>query len=307
LKIHPTLIILLICAPALILGSIFTDLYGLVVFGDSDSDTGNAYALTDHTWPIVPPYYKGRFCNGPIWVDDVFVPLKTDYAYGSATTDNNLVQGLAKDNTVPVPGVLQQVGQYLRETNSLFLAFNFKYALHVVWAGANDFLFNNTLTPPQIVNSLSNSLVVLLNAGVKNLLVFNQPPGQYTPAFSTTPEAGLVGLLAQDGNFILNATLAGLKQNYPKANIYMFDLHSLILKVLANSNNPPTFTNNNTACWIGYNITTVIQNCPDPTKYVFVDPLHFSSTVEQIIADTVQPFFAWNLNKKNPGPYIITY
>jgi phospholipase/lecithinase/hemolysin len=302
---YSPLIILLICAPALALGSIFSRSYGLVVFGDSDSDTGNVYALTHHAYPISPPYYLGRYCNGPNWVDDMDVLIKADYAYGSATTDSNFVQGLADFNQIPVPGVLQQVNQYFSKTNYFVLQISFQYALHVVWAGANDFLFNTSVTPQQIVNSLSNSLAALLNAGVKNLLVFNQPPGQYTPFFSALGYATslAVGELAQAGNIYLNAALVALKKSYPTASIYMFDTHSLITSVLASNQ----FINNNTACWTTYNATTVIKNCPDPTKYVFVDALHFSSTVEKIIADAVQPFFSWNFDKTNPGPYIIPY
>jgi phospholipase/lecithinase/hemolysin len=46
--------------------------------------------------------------------------------------------------------------------------------LYVIWAGGNDFLFNNTIIPVQIVNSLAISIKALLDAGAKNLLVFNE-------------------------------------------------------------------------------------------------------------------------------------
>jgi outer membrane lipase/esterase len=41
----------------------------LVIFGDSLSDIGNVYILTNYTYPISPPYYQGRFCDGPNWID----------------------------------------------------------------------------------------------------------------------------------------------------------------------------------------------------------------------------------------------
>jgi phospholipase/lecithinase/hemolysin len=300
---YSPLIILLICAPALAFGSKCNCPSGLVVFGDSDSDTGNVYALTNGKYPISPPYYQGRYCNGPNWVDDVRVPIKFDYAYGSATTDSNFVQGYADLNQIPVPGVRQQVAEYLNTNCKRLLEFNLEHSFHVVWAGANDFLFNNSVTPQQIVNSLSHSLVALLNAGVKHLIVFNQAPGQYAPYFITSGYATYVGELVQLGNVDLNTILATLKQTYSEASIYMFDTHSLITSVLASNQ----FINNNTACWTVYNATTVIQNCSDPTKYVYVDALHFSSTVEQIIADAMQAFFSCSFNKTNPGPYIISY
>ncbi|MHC5830296.1 MAG: SGNH/GDSL hydrolase family protein, partial [Nostoc sp.] len=44
----------------------------LYVFGDSLSDTGNIYNATYATgkpYPASPPYFEGRFSDGPIWVD----------------------------------------------------------------------------------------------------------------------------------------------------------------------------------------------------------------------------------------------
>jgi len=51
----------------------------LVVFGDSYCDVGNLYLATGGA-EAAPPYYDGRFSNGPIWLDHVAgflgVPLK---------------------------------------------------------------------------------------------------------------------------------------------------------------------------------------------------------------------------------------
>ena len=44
---------------------------GIVIFGDSLSDTGNVRAATGGAFPNLAegPYFNGRFSNGPIWVD----------------------------------------------------------------------------------------------------------------------------------------------------------------------------------------------------------------------------------------------
>ena len=39
------------------------------VYGDSLSDTGNIYNASGHTIPQSPPYYMGRFSNGPLAVN----------------------------------------------------------------------------------------------------------------------------------------------------------------------------------------------------------------------------------------------
>ena len=48
-------------------------------FGDSLSDVGNAYigsGLIGTPVPISPPYYAGRFSNGPNWLDDLSAKLE---------------------------------------------------------------------------------------------------------------------------------------------------------------------------------------------------------------------------------------
>jgi len=39
----------------------------LVVFGDSLSDNGNLYAVSGQ--PVSPPYFQGRFSNGPVFTE----------------------------------------------------------------------------------------------------------------------------------------------------------------------------------------------------------------------------------------------
>jgi len=44
----------------------FSDIF---VFGDSFSDSGNAFAATRGFIPSDPPYFQGRFSNGPVWAE----------------------------------------------------------------------------------------------------------------------------------------------------------------------------------------------------------------------------------------------
>ena len=64
-----------------------------MAFGDSLSDTGNDLIAFGSPQP---PYYQGRFSNGPNWIDDLAAKLGvpdpqpslaggTNYAYGGAT------------------------------------------------------------------------------------------------------------------------------------------------------------------------------------------------------------------------------
>ena len=72
----------------------------LYVFGDSLSDTGNLFAATGGTNPI-PPYFNGRFSNGPVWVETLAASLGlpvnpsllggTNYAFAGAVTGPSFV------------------------------------------------------------------------------------------------------------------------------------------------------------------------------------------------------------------------
>jgi phospholipase/lecithinase/hemolysin len=53
----------------------------LVVFGDSFSDFGNVYKLSNKTWPLAS-YDHGRFSNGPIWSEHVRNHVFRRYRHG---------------------------------------------------------------------------------------------------------------------------------------------------------------------------------------------------------------------------------
>ena len=79
------------------------------VLGDSLSDPGNLYAATGGTTPVSPPYYEGRFSNGPVWAEHVADRFE---AKGLAT--GNFAYGGSK--AVPEAGdpfgLPQQVGLF---------------------------------------------------------------------------------------------------------------------------------------------------------------------------------------------------
>src|SRR5277367_974499 len=114
----------------------------LVVFGDSLSDVGNLSLSDGNIETPSPPYYDGRFSNGPLWVDTLAsylgdAPLQpssvggTDYAWGGAT----VAFSLGGDP----PSIPEQISQYLGNlaTANETITANDVFA---VWAGTNDYL-----------------------------------------------------------------------------------------------------------------------------------------------------------------------
>ena len=65
MKKYALLIIIMSCLG--VQGAVWSFPYtGIYVFGDSLSDSGRLFAATQIP---PPPYYQGRFSNGPIWID----------------------------------------------------------------------------------------------------------------------------------------------------------------------------------------------------------------------------------------------
>ena len=85
----------------------------LVAFGDSLSDTGAVFAVTQGAVPPSPPYYAGRFSNGPVWPEYLGAALSLpveNFAYGGAQTDHaNLFDGLFG---IDYPGLSDEIALF---------------------------------------------------------------------------------------------------------------------------------------------------------------------------------------------------
>ncbi|MDX1810709.1 MAG: SGNH/GDSL hydrolase family protein, partial [Gammaproteobacteria bacterium] len=147
----------------------------LYAFGDSLTDVGNAEIASSG---LIPDnnYYKGRFSNGPLYIDHLANTLNTpiepsrsfgtDYAFAGS-------KSIAVDAQV----------------------FNFKEnvdasadssALYVIWSGGNDLLelLQNSATDLTIVEAITHvkSAIQKLSAiGAKRILVINQIDMSYLP------------------------------------------------------------------------------------------------------------------------------
>lgn len=167
----------------------------IYVFGDSLSDTGNYYKLTNG---LAPPsmtphqsFWQGRFSNGPIALEYLWSDLgvhsnafetvlikpsllisnfnderAVSFAYGGAGsgTDN-----LTPDN-ISVPGLLGQVNNFLANVKNI----RHKDALYAIWIGANDYLLLNG-NPEDVVANIGRSIIDLYAAGARKFIILNLP------------------------------------------------------------------------------------------------------------------------------------
>ena len=135
--------------------------------------------------PPSPPYFEGRFSNGPVWVEylDNMLPRATltDFAYGGAFSDFRNANG-------PFPGVSAQVAGFVDGGPQIK-----PRDLCIVWAGANNYIFDPLGADSSIVvDDVLDAIGQLAWAGCQNFLVPNLPDIGQSP-FGI--ESGLQALL----------------------------------------------------------------------------------------------------------------
>jgi len=270
----------------------------IVVFGDSLSDTGNLYLASGQKTPPSPPYFWGRFSNGPLWVErlasrlDHVVPptpslgfglSPTNYAWGGAET------GPGKTPS-GIPNIGMQIGQFLAANTPT------DSQLFVIWGGANDFL--HATTPPDPADVVANivdhiSTIAAAAPGVElKFLVPNLPPLGLTPAalFMGVYTSSLLNDRSREFNALLSADLEELAGKL-RITIMQLDIFSLAQEIRLNpadfgfthtegtarigdpSGPPPDFT-------VGDGDVV-----PDPDEYVFFDDVHPTRAWHQIAGD----------------------
>jgi outer membrane lipase/esterase len=257
--------------------------YTVVTFGDSNTDTGNVYNITNHQWPLVPPYYQGRFTDGPVWIERLNISNILNYAYGDATIDNdNLITGFTGPNMTPVPGIRQQIVAYLAD--HYMDTIDLSCTLYIIWASGNEYLINSSLSADIVVEALLTAVYDLLVIEIEHLIIINVPPLQ---SFPENDKNKILSTVIDEHNNYLVSNIIQIQLEYPTISIQIFDVNSLITKILAN--NSIYTLNTIDKCWNIVN-NSIISQCINPNQYVFIDDYHFTSIIHQIIADNIHQF-----------------
>ncbi|GIX47286.1 MAG: hypothetical protein KatS3mg131_1497 [Candidatus Tectimicrobiota bacterium] len=294
---HGPWIVVLIAAVALLCGSAglaaAENFSGMWVFGDSLSDTGNAFLATGDTVPPSPPYFAGRFSNGPVWVEhlaeDLGLAVLPALAGGS-----NFAFGGAR-----AAGVLVQVSLYLRQQR--FRAD--PQALYVVWGGASDIrdAVQAAVTGKsdkraaaaalrRAVRRLARSLRLLALAGARQFLILNLPDLGAIPETRALGEAAVALATALTEAF--NAALGRVVQRLaalPGVWVVWFDTFAQLNAVLED---PAAFgfAQVTESCLDGDPFTFTAVCSDDPAvqnTYLFWDILHPTAAAHALLAAEV--------------------
>ncbi len=267
-----------VATPASLSTHNFDNIY---VLGDSLSDDGNLFQIFRGVYPQSPPYFKGRFSNGPVWVEYLAPKLgltpnpKTNFASGGSSSGvgNSILPKL------PLPGLIGQV--------SLFTAL-FEITLHrgdpnslyIVWAGADDYLFGGVTDINKTVNNLLAAVRSLAAFGAKNIMVINLPDlGKLPGTRGDIQISTRLSTLTSAHNSALAAILSGLSQTLsPNVNLIPIDVNYFFNRAIA-APREFGFTNVTDPCLVG------IVVCANPNKYLFWDYYHPTTATHKILAD----------------------
>lgn len=251
----------------------------VVVFGDSLSDNGN---LPVGAPP--PPYFGGRFSNGPTWVELLGFTLahpggnvngSIDYAFGGARTDGQLSP----------PGMPVQLSMYTGAGGTFHGG-----DLVTVWGGANDifqalpaasvsadpFGAMNT-SGVTAANNISGLVNTIATGGAGTILVPNLPKLSFTPQFLSSPAAALADTGQNAFNARLLTNLRTQAAAHPNTNIILMDVYTL--QVVATAS-PAAFgfTNVTQSCFNGVTV------CSTPNTYFYWDGVHPTAAGHAMLA-----------------------
>lgn len=271
-------------------------LKNIVVFGDSLSDNGNLYEYMERKLPESPPYYEGRFTNGPVWVEklaELYFPKDgkgrlLDYAFGGAGVSND-----SEDD-----GILFTLK---REIDSYLLAHQDKAdenSLFIVWIGANNYLGipeNADKTVTEVNAGIKHGLERLAKAGAKHVLVLNLPDLGKIPVARLFDATDALSAISIDHNTRLMQTLDELKQDYKDVQWLQYDVYQMMGDVLADPGKYG-FSNTLETCYdvivdkpSQQSMLKIAQHLKfqgqvDCSSYLFFDPVHPSAPAHDMMA-----------------------
>jgi outer membrane lipase/esterase len=267
----------------------------LVVFGDSLSDNGNLYAATANTQPPSPPFFNGRFSNGPVFTEllgftagrsaaGAPVTGSINYAYGGARTDSSAFPPGMRNQLLAYTGAGGTFGandlvSILGGANNIFQA----VGPASVSPSPTGFIQPVALSAAADINFIVNSVA---GAGAGTVLVSNLPNLALTPQFNQgagLPAAPLADFAGTQFNGALLAGLTTTAAARPGTNIILLDLYKIGPVLVAN---PGWFglSNVRDACFNGVTV------CANPDSYLYWDSVHPTAAGHRLLAALAEDY-----------------
>ena len=272
----------------------------LVVFGDSLSDNGNTYEYSHHVKPPDVLYYRGRYSNGPIWIDYVVDSLfpksgnqaLLNYAFGGAGVLHSREAAFT---------LSQEVDSYLlthkarAESQTWF----------VLWMGANDYLIqpdSYIATVNPVITEMERNLLRLIAHGAQHFMIIGLPDLGMSPFAHELELQKQLSAVSHEHNRILKARIAKLQSLHSKLDWHFVDVNQTFSSIISSpkrygfahtekrcfepGNNQTNKHPTGPKAWLQSAVTwqrahNAKNNCGD---YVFFDQFHPTTHVHQIFA-----------------------
>jgi phospholipase/lecithinase/hemolysin len=233
----------------------------------------------------------------------------TNFAYGGATTDSDVVQGYSGiKGDLPVPGFIQQINKHYLPNRSPEDIASLDSTLFAVSFQGNDFLFDTSISTGTVLANIERGIHQLIDQGARHIVVFENFDIGTIPYFqSNQTYAHEMTALAEKWHQGYQDMLRRFRREYghprrtrgadgeshvffncninrpdTKVNVAFFDLFTLIRRL-----NRPRHLRE-------LGITDVVHGCVDlvaqtgcanPKSHFYYDPYHFSTRVHREIAD----------------------
>ncbi len=283
----------------------FSDVF---IFGDSLSDTGNILARTFGFFPPDPPYFDGRFSNGPVWVeylaDQLNLVVVPNGSNPNVINGNNFAFGGAEAaNDVPIfpfgviPSVQNQVSFFVAAAGTVPAD-----ALYAIWGGGNDLRFavnpGNGLTPEQqdqvvqnAVDAIVDAVATLAGAGAQDVLVPNIPDLGASPEAVVLGNVGESTFISMQFNILLASELDAAADELG-ITIIQFDTFALLEDIIddALNNDGLVYGITNIDTPIAPGLPGAPRDVPpakDPDVALWADDVHPSTVAHEVFANVV--------------------
>lgn len=264
---------------------------GIVLFGDSDSDDGNAYRLTHGHFPVSPPYADGRFSNGPVWIervrDRLGIPAEryTNLAVGGAFTGRGniasaVAPGTPVESALAETGMLDQLDQWLGAGHRPR-----PDDLIVLWGGDNDYGLAWQPDASAVTEAAGHIAIMvrqLASLGARQFLVATLNEDLFAPIDRENDADATIFVNPRNHNDRLLAQMAELGPSLG-VEIVIFDTRP-VFRALATDPGAWGFTEAETPCY-GGDFITPGPVCEAPEQAVFWDDQHWTAAVHARFAD----------------------
>ncbi len=303
---------------------------GLVIFGDSLSDSGNntvhpligsnpAQVISGNGYIPAQTYASGTYTNGQVWATQFATMLGlsaapsllggTNYAYGGAVTGIDQILHPSFPQ-FPLPSLKTQANTFLATPGSV----DFSTALFVVAGGGNNAraTFASLVYQPDFgvigttmaaaATTYANNVGVIVDqlqaAGAQNIIVWNTPNIGLAPAIVSSVPVTVSGLTgSQLGSMVSGSNNGALTTRLDgEAGVQIFDLFGLFAQAAANG-----FTNTTDACGASTNSAVCPANIANA---LFWDGIHPTTAAHKLIA---QQMFALAAPVPEPSTYAMLF